>query len=290
MLPGRKAEVVRAAAGGGPRGGDGGRRHQRRAGAGRRRMSASPWAPAPTWRSRAPGVTLVKGDLRGIVRARRLSRATMRNIRQNLFFAFVYNALGVPLAAGVLYPVLRPAAEPDDRERGDDLLERQCHLERAAAAPSQVVGLRACAILKAYGIPRSTAAAPPRDGSPCGRWSARPISSPRSSSCRCSCVRAKASGKRSAPCPATTRCRSTNLVKECEEVKSLGHRRRHPVRHPGRRRTNSRRALTTGTASSSAPSAPSRQSPELLVITDVCNCEYTSHGHCGKIVNGRRGQ
>ncbi|MEK7876700.1 MAG: heavy metal translocating P-type ATPase [Pseudomonadota bacterium] len=49
-------------------------------------------------------VTLVKGDLRGIVRARRLSRATMRNIRQNLFFAFIYNALGVPIAAGVLYP------------------------------------------------------------------------------------------------------------------------------------------------------------------------------------------
>jgi Cu+-exporting ATPase len=50
-------------------------------------------------------VTLVRGDLRGIVRARRLSRATMRNIRQNLFFAFVYNTLGVPIAAGVLYPV-----------------------------------------------------------------------------------------------------------------------------------------------------------------------------------------
>ncbi len=50
------------------------------------------------------GVTLVKGDLRGIVRARRLSRATMTNIRQNLLFAFVYNALGVPFAAGVLYP------------------------------------------------------------------------------------------------------------------------------------------------------------------------------------------
>jgi Cu+-exporting ATPase len=49
-------------------------------------------------------VTLVKGDLRGIVRARRLSRGTMRNIRQNLFFAFVYNILGVPIAAGVLYP------------------------------------------------------------------------------------------------------------------------------------------------------------------------------------------
>ena len=50
------------------------------------------------------GVTLVRGDLRGIVRARRLSRVTMRNIRQNLFFAFVYNSLGVPVAAGVLYP------------------------------------------------------------------------------------------------------------------------------------------------------------------------------------------
>jgi Cu+-exporting ATPase len=49
-------------------------------------------------------VTLLKGDLRGIVRARRLSRATMRNIRQNLFFAFVYNVLGVPVAAGILYP------------------------------------------------------------------------------------------------------------------------------------------------------------------------------------------
>jgi Cu+-exporting ATPase len=47
---------------------------------------------------------LVKGDLRGILAARRLSRRTMRNIRQNLFFAFVYNFVGVPLAAGVLYP------------------------------------------------------------------------------------------------------------------------------------------------------------------------------------------
>ena len=50
-------------------------------------------------------VTLVKGDLGAIVRARRLSRQTMANIRQNLFFAFVYNAAGVPIAAGVLYPV-----------------------------------------------------------------------------------------------------------------------------------------------------------------------------------------
>jgi Cu+-exporting ATPase len=52
------------------------------------------------------GITLVRGDLRGILRARRLSRATLRNIRQNLFLAFIYNTLGVPLAAGVLYPVV----------------------------------------------------------------------------------------------------------------------------------------------------------------------------------------
>jgi Cu+-exporting ATPase len=51
------------------------------------------------------GVTLVRGDLGGVVRARRLSRAVMVNIRQNLFFAFAYNAFGVPIAAGVLYPV-----------------------------------------------------------------------------------------------------------------------------------------------------------------------------------------
>jgi Cu+-exporting ATPase len=51
------------------------------------------------------GITLVKGDLVGIVKAIQLSRAVMRNIRQNLFFAFMYNALGVPIAAGVLYPV-----------------------------------------------------------------------------------------------------------------------------------------------------------------------------------------
>ncbi len=51
------------------------------------------------------GITLLKGDLEGILRARKLSQATMRNIRQNLFFAFLYNSLGVPIAAGVLYPV-----------------------------------------------------------------------------------------------------------------------------------------------------------------------------------------
>ena len=64
-------------------------------------MSVLPWERARMWQWR---VTLLKGDLIGIVRARRLSQAVMRNIRQNLFFAFIYNALGVPVAAGVLYP------------------------------------------------------------------------------------------------------------------------------------------------------------------------------------------
>lgn len=58
------------------------------------------------------GITLVTGDLRGIAKAIRLSRATMGNIRQNLFFAFVYNALGVPEAAGVLYPFLACFSAP----------------------------------------------------------------------------------------------------------------------------------------------------------------------------------
>ncbi|HEX3215451.1 MAG TPA: heavy metal translocating P-type ATPase [Aestuariivirgaceae bacterium] len=58
------------------------------------------------------GITLLKGDLTGIVRARRLSRATMRNIRQNLFFAFIYNALGVPIATGVLYPMVGVLLSP----------------------------------------------------------------------------------------------------------------------------------------------------------------------------------
>ncbi len=58
------------------------------------------------------GITLVKGDLGGIVRAVMLSRATMRNIRQNLFFAFVYNAVGVPVAAGVLYPAIGVLLSP----------------------------------------------------------------------------------------------------------------------------------------------------------------------------------
>ena len=66
------------------------------------------------------GVTLVKGDLRGIAKARRLSRATMRNIRQNLFFAFIYNVLGIPDRGRRALSVLRRASESDDRQRRDD--------------------------------------------------------------------------------------------------------------------------------------------------------------------------
>ena len=58
------------------------------------------------------GITLVKGDLTGIVRARRLAEATMRNIRQNLFFAFIYNSAGVPIAAGILYPFVGVLLSP----------------------------------------------------------------------------------------------------------------------------------------------------------------------------------
>ena len=78
-------------------------------------------------------VTLVKGDLRGIERAIVLSRATMRNIRQNLAFAFGYNALGIPIAAGVFYPPFRIAALADVRRRRDgDELDICCDQRTAA--------------------------------------------------------------------------------------------------------------------------------------------------------------
>ena len=67
------------------------------------------------------GITLLRGDLRGISRARTLSRATMRNIRQNLFFAFVYNSLGSPDRRRRALSIFRLAAEPHVRQRGDDL-------------------------------------------------------------------------------------------------------------------------------------------------------------------------
>ena len=61
---------------------------------------------------KSAGVTLVKGDLRGIVRARRLSTSVMKNIKQNLFFALVYNTLGVPIAAGIAYPFFHVLLSP----------------------------------------------------------------------------------------------------------------------------------------------------------------------------------
>ena len=79
-------------------------------------------------------MTLVKGDLRGIARARQLSQATVRNMKQNLAFALVYNALGVPIAAGVLYPFVRPAAVAADRGPGDEPVVRQCRRQCTAAA------------------------------------------------------------------------------------------------------------------------------------------------------------
>ena len=79
------------------------------------------------------GVTLVKGDLRGIAKARRLSRATMRNIRQNLFFAFFYNVLGIPIAAGVLYPVFGSAPQPNHRQCRDEHELRLSNRQRAQA-------------------------------------------------------------------------------------------------------------------------------------------------------------
>ena len=92
------------------------------------------------------GVTLVKGDLRGVVKAIQLSRRTMRNIRQNLLLAFVYNALGIPIAAGVLYPLSAPpAAEPDDCRRRDEPELGVGRGQRAAAAdrPAGIAGTKA---------------------------------------------------------------------------------------------------------------------------------------------------
>ena len=83
------------------------------------------------------GITLLKGDLMGIVRARTLSHATMRNIRQNLFLSFAYNVAGIPLAAGRALPVLRPAAVARGGGRRDGAVVGQRHRQRAAPAHSE---------------------------------------------------------------------------------------------------------------------------------------------------------
>ncbi len=89
------------------------------------------------------GITLLKGDLMGIVSARHLSQATMRNIRQNLFFAFVYNAAGVPVAAGIFYPIFGLAVA-DYRGGGDVAVVGQRHRQRHAVAQRQAVGQHGC--------------------------------------------------------------------------------------------------------------------------------------------------
>ena len=85
-------------------------------------------------------VTLVKGDLRGIVRGRKLSKAAMRNIRQNLFFALIYNSVGVPLAAGSTLSLVWDFAQSHARGGGHDVQFRVRHQQRAAAAPAGAVG------------------------------------------------------------------------------------------------------------------------------------------------------
>ena len=86
------------------------------------------------------GITLVKGDLTGILRARKLSQATLRNIRQNLFFAFVYNAIGVPIAAGILVSVFWRSAQPHLRRRRHEFQLGLGNHECAAFAECKVVG------------------------------------------------------------------------------------------------------------------------------------------------------
>jgi P-type E1-E2 ATPase len=85
------------------------------------------------------GITLLKGDLTGIVRARKLADTTMRNIRQNLFFAFFYNAVGVPVAAGILYPLTGWLLVADDCRSGDEPVVGVGDFQRAQVAYAQVV-------------------------------------------------------------------------------------------------------------------------------------------------------
>ncbi len=95
------------------------------------------------------GITLLRGDLRGIVSARRLSRATMRNIRQNLFLAFIYNAIGVPVAAGRAVSADGTSDLAHLGERRDDLQLGVGHRQCAAAAPAEALRFRETG---AYGL------------------------------------------------------------------------------------------------------------------------------------------
>ena len=141
------------------------RRSQRLARARPRPTSGSPWAQARPWPSKAPGVPLVKGNLDGIVRARRLAHATMRNIRQNLFFALDYNASGVPVAAGLL-SVLRHPHQPDVRGLRDDRLvdfgrvELSAPANRGGKMKERTSALTLCAMLSLTGCATKTTLPP----------------------------------------------------------------------------------------------------------------------------------
>jgi len=84
------------------------------------------------------GVTLIQGDLRNVARALGLSRATMRNIRQNLFFAFIYNILGVPIAAGVLYPFFGTLLSPMIASAAMTFSSVSVNLQRASAEKAEL--------------------------------------------------------------------------------------------------------------------------------------------------------
>ena len=120
VKPADKLVLVRALAERGPRRRDGRRRDQRRACPGRGPTSGIAMGTGTDVAMNSAQVTLVKGDLRGIAHARTLSEATVANMKQNLGFAFIYNALGVPLAAGVLYPFTGWLLSPDDRRAGHE--------------------------------------------------------------------------------------------------------------------------------------------------------------------------
>ena len=83
----------------------------------------------------ASDVTLMRGDLRGVAAAIELSRRTMRTMKQNLFWAFVYNVVGIPIAAGVLYPAFGPAALADPGERRDGVQLGERGVQQPAPAP-----------------------------------------------------------------------------------------------------------------------------------------------------------
>ena len=115
------------------------------------------------------GITLLKGDLTGIVRARRLSAAVMRNIRQNLFFAFFYNAAGVPIAAGVLYPVFGIIVVAGDRGCRDGAVvgERGRQCAEVAGGEAGVAARPPCRVSEWWCC---CASSPASRSSSSGRW------------------------------------------------------------------------------------------------------------------------